>query len=205
MSEWIHKALGLESCNREPLSKEDKCKMFYSLVVVHNEPVKKLAELLHYTPRTIRKYVKIGRDLIEQERKDMATKPTKKDTTAPYTYKRGDLVRFELPGKHDSDEYDLPIKKYGIGVVISTDMDAGTLRGHCEIWTGEYYETGSDPMPPIDDRVRSILLYEVPASHLKLIDKVHSTTSISIPELTSSNVLNRIERDVHNLKGIKFS
>lgn len=126
-----------------------------------------------------------------------AKKPTTKDTTAPYTFKKGDHVRFDRRDKENEaikTSYDLPLQRYGIGIVARTEDDGGVMRGHVDIWTGMYYK---------EDGKRKILHYQVPTDCLRLIDRV-SEVAVTIEELDEFGVVDSIETQLDNMDGIKL-
>lgn len=90
-------------------------------------------------------------------------KPNTKDTTAPYTFKRGDFVMF-----------DNMVGLEATGVVVLGPTEDGTPPGMVAVWTGEVERTSSCTGNAVGE-LRHVL-YELAVDKLKLLPTLGWTT-----------------------------
>lgn len=87
----------------------------------------------------------------------MTKKPNTKDTTAPYTFKRGDFVMFDNCVGFEAS-----------GVVVLGPTEGGTPPGMVAVWTGEIEQFSGEPVKHV--------LYELAVDKLKLLPTIDCTT-----------------------------
>lgn len=101
-------------------------------------------------------------------------KPTKQDTTAPYTFKRGDLVKIvkALIGGGGPSLL--------LGVVIGVEGDGGVCRGHVNVWTGQVAEISAYEKAKAATKYT---VFELPVDSIQLLDKLEWSYILSVDEL----------------------